>query len=119
HEAHVILRGVSDQIGFAFARLADRTADDDDAGAAAAPGKKALLVMPGLHVSDSSRREYPLDSMDVDIDTSNFPLPLKGGGGRDAIRTVHVPGVGMHLLGRMRQTLFESDLARRPRIDPS
>jgi cell division protein FtsI/penicillin-binding protein 2 len=110
-ESHVILRGVPDQIGFAFDRLKDITTDEDDVGV---PGGKPLPVMPGLHVVDSARREYPYDVMTVEVDTSVFPPPLRGD-----VRQIRVPGVAMHLLGRMRTKLYKEDMDRRPRVDPS
>lgn len=109
-QAHVLLRGLPDEVGLAFDRLKDMTTEEDDAGV---PGGKPLPIMPGLHVQDSTRREYPLDSMNVDVDTSTFPPPLKGG-----MHAVRVPGVAMHVIGHLRSRLYDTDLDRRPRIDP-
>ncbi len=117
-QAHVMLRGVSDSVGLEFDRLKDLTGDEDVSLAAPgrtdAGGGKPLPVFPGLRVVDSSRREYPLDVMDVEVDTSTFPPPLRGGTQR-----IRVPGVAMHEIGRMRGRLYKEDLERRPRIDPS
>jgi penicillin-binding protein 2 len=110
-QSHVILRGLSDQLGIAFDRLKDQTTDDDEFSTAATNN---LPLNPGLHVIDSTRREYPLDTMDVEIDTSVFPPPIRGG-----IKQVRVAGVAMHELGRMRKNLYREDLERRPRIDPA
>jgi penicillin-binding protein 2 len=114
-EAHVILRGLPDELGFKFDRLKDMTTEDDEAGF----GGKPLPIMPGLRVVDSSHREYPYDTMSVDVDTSVFPPPLKGGGGSGGIRTIRVPGVAMHVVGYMRTKLYDTDLDRRPRLNPT
>lgn len=117
-QSHVMLRGVSDSVGLEFARLKDLTGDEEagpDAPEKTGPrGGKPLAVFPGLSVVDSSRREYPLDVMDVDVDTSVFPPPLRGG-----TRRIRVPGVAMHEIGRLRARLYKEDMERRPRIDPS
>jgi penicillin-binding protein 2 len=110
-EAHVILRGVPDEIGFAFDRLKDMTNADEDTGISKG---KPLPIMPGLHVVDSARREYPYDTLSIDVDTSSFPPPLRGG-----IKSIRVPGVAMHLLGRMRSKLYKEDMDRRPQTDPT
>ncbi len=109
-QSHVLLRGLSDSVGVQFERLKGQVVEDEDAGL----GGKPLPVMPGLRVQDSSRREYPLDVMSVPVDTTYFPPPLRGG-----VRDIVVHGVGMHIVGRMRSSLFKEDLARRPRVDPS
>lgn len=115
-EPHVLLRDVPDPIGFAFERVKDRTTADEDevfenGGAAVASATGTLPVMPGLHVRNSMRRDYPFDVSDVVVDTSTFPPPLRQG-----LKTVRVQGVATHVLGRMREKLFREDLLRRPRL---
>ncbi len=115
-QPHVLLRDVPDTIGFAFERVKDRTTADEDElidGAAGVAGVATLPVMPGLHVRNSMRRDYPFDVSDVLVDTSTFPPPLRQGE-----KTVRVFGVGTHLLGRMREKLFREDMQRRPRVQP-
>lgn len=117
-EPHVMLRDVPDAVGFAFERLKDRTTGDDDdsfdgssrVGVGGGGGAGALPLMPGLHVRNSMRRDYPFDVSDVVVDTSTFPPPLRHGQ-----KTVRVHGVATHLLGRMRENLYREDLLRRPR----
>lgn len=116
-EPHVLLRDVPDSIGFAFERVKDRTTADEDelldagVGAGGTSVVGTLPVMPGLHVRNSMRRDYPFDVSDVVVDTSTFPPPL-----REGTKTVRVQGVATHVLGRMREKLFREDLVRRPRV---
>jgi penicillin-binding protein 2 len=110
-QAHVMLRGLSDELGIAFEKMRDQTADDDENANSATSN---LPPNPGLHVIDSSRREYPLDTVEVEVDTTVFPPPLRGG-----MRTIKVPGVAMHVIGRERKNLYKEDLERRPRINPT
>jgi penicillin-binding protein 2 len=116
-QAHVMLRGVTDTIGLEFERIKDLTDDDENSPLVqsnTSKDGKAVPLFPGLRVVDSSRREYPLDVMEVEVDTSVFPPPLRGG-----IQKIRVPGVAMHEIGRMRGRLYKEDLDRRPRMDPS
>lgn len=106
-QSHVLLRGLSDQVGMQFERLKGLMVDQGEGG-------RAIPLMPGLSVQDSSRREYPQDVMSVPVDTSVFPPPLRGG-----VREIVVPGVAMHSIGRLRGRLYKEDMDRRPRIDPS
>lgn len=110
--AHVILRNVPDKVGFALDTLR---------GELGAPGggtSRALPVMPGLRVHDSMRREYPLSEMDVPVDLSSFPVPLRREGSEDKTVSVRVGGVGMHVIGWMRPRIEREDLDRRPRLRP-
>lgn len=108
-EAHVILRGLPDEIGLRFDRLKDLTTDEDDADFAGKP----LPIMPGLRVVDSAHREYPYDTMDVEVDMSVLPPPIRKSG----TRSIRVPGVATHVIGAMRSKLYDTDLDRRPRIN--
>jgi penicillin-binding protein 2 len=105
-ESHVLLREVPDSVGFEFEKLAAASTDDD-----AGDLHKPLAVIPGLRVRQSSRRDYPLDEMDVPIDRSTFPTPIKGG----AAEVVRVEGVGTHVVGWMRNRIVKEDLQRRPK----
>ncbi len=62
-----------------------------------------------VSISDSRRREYPLEQMDVEIDLATFPGPLK----RDEKVTVKVEGVALHTLGAMRK-VWKQDVKDRP-----
>ena len=107
--AHVILRDVPDTVGFAFERLKGEAAGGDEGDSA-----KPLAVMPGLRVRDSRRRDYPFDEVDVGVDMSSFPSPLRS----ERVETVRVRGPGTHVIGWMRNKLQKEDVDRRPRIRP-
>lgn len=93
----VVLRGVSETTGFAFKRIAE---EDSKAVAAGEPP-----TFPGLKVLDSGRREYPLESMHVEIDRSVFPGKLKS----DTPARIAVSGVATHILGWMRDKVQAED----------
>lgn len=97
----VVLRGVPESVGFAFMRLAE-----EDARAVRA-GEEAKF--PGLRVFNSGRREYPLETMSVEIDRAHFPPPLRSE--RPAV--VQVQGVATHLLGWMRDGVTADDIRAR------
>ncbi|MBX3385473.1 MAG: hypothetical protein KF768_02775 [Phycisphaeraceae bacterium] len=101
---HVILRDVPDSVGFKLRQLIERTE---------AEGGEST-VLPGLHVLDSVRREFPMETVDVAFDLSHLPGPLRGPGA-DQIgpRIVRVQGVGTHVLGWMRGRVYREDSQRR------
>ncbi|MCC6321621.1 MAG: hypothetical protein IT438_09340 [Phycisphaerales bacterium] len=104
--AHVLLRNVPESVAFALRPLTDRSPDvATDPDAESAP-------MIGLHVVESTRRAYPLDAVEIDVDQSTFPLPLKN----PRSQSVRVEGVATHVVGWMRSKLQAEDLARRPRL---
>ena len=103
-ESHVILRNVPDELGFKFQKLVRETFE--------APGGRVKAMYPGLRVNDAKRREYPLDTVEVPVQTSLLPTPLRKG--RDV--TVRVEGVATHVVGWMREKPFKEDVDRRPMI---
>lgn len=93
-QAHTLLRGVDDQTAFRFRRLAER--------------------MPGLRVIDGGEREYPLETVEVAIDRTTFPGPVRA----QEPAIVRVSGVATHVVGWLRDRVYAEDMARRPAIDP-
>lgn len=93
-EPHVIASGVSEELGYAVRRVADRYA--------------------GVRVQPSGRRTYPFESADVALDRSALPAPLRVQDGPPAI--IHVEGVATHIVGWMRGLQTE-DVRNRPRYD--
>ncbi|MBX3356992.1 MAG: hypothetical protein KF745_01055 [Phycisphaeraceae bacterium] len=103
---HVLLHDVDDQTAFAFQRL---VASEAAQGARSLTG---LGSLPGLKVIDASSREYPLETIEVLVDRSTFPMPL-----RDAQpASVSVGGVATHVIGWMRSGVQERDIEARKRI---
>lgn len=95
----VIVPEVSDDVGFRLQRLA-RQAD---------PADDSIPYLPGLVVIDSGEREYPLLSMDIDIDRSILPKPMAAEGSV----TVHLTGVASHILGTVRRRVYAEDASAR------
>lgn len=98
--AHVICASVSDRVAFRFPLEQGRRPQDGS----------SPLLLPGVRLIDSSAREYPFDEYTVSINRESFPSPLRS----PVPLSVTVRGVGVHLVGWMRDTLFKEDLDRRP-----
>lgn len=108
--AHPIVRGVSDEVGFRFMRLAERTAPmfvAAEVGEAAFDDQPALL--PGLRVEDATERVYPFGSMRVEIDRSTLPKPLRA----DGAMQVELEDLAGLMLGSVRRQVFKEDVDRR------
>jgi cell division protein FtsI/penicillin-binding protein 2 len=106
---HLVLPRLSEAAAFELMRIEGRTVEvwpgGSDSGAA-----DVVSLLPGVRVIDSGVRDYPMDRMEVEVDLSSFPGPLReeGASGR-----VSVTGVGIHVIGAMRDTLFREDAERR------
>lgn len=100
---HVLLKNVPDTVGFEFERLLRQTVTVQGS-------TRPVPVLPGLAVIDNTRRDYPLETVDVPIDRSVLPGPLR----QDGVHTVRVEGVATHLIGWMRSRIFKEDADRRP-----
>lgn len=121
--AHVVAPRAGDDVALACLALASREVTiaplgEDDAAVRLAGGeasrsnlRRSVPAVPGLVVRDAGDREYPLDSMDVAVDLSTLPGPLK----QEGVRTLTVEGVGAHLVGWMRTRVFREDQERRER----
>ncbi len=94
-EAHVVLADVSDDVAFEFRRLGTR--------------------LPGIHVRDVPVRGHPWGTVEVTVDRSAFPQPMRSA----QPLTVTVKGVADHILGSMRNEVWEADIKRRPFRDPA
>ncbi len=108
--AHVLLKNVPEAVAFALRPLTDWEGPSTDLR----EGGTEATPMIGLHVIDSTRRTYPLDTVELDVDQSTFPAPLRS----DRKTTIRVEGVATHALGWMRAKLYDEDHLRRPRLKP-
>lgn len=106
--SHVIARGAQDAIGFAARRLATDSVDialsavdASEKLQLAADRVETVPIVPGLSVTDSNQREYPLEHQIVTLDTSLYPSVL-----RDSPVTVDIDGVGQLLIGKLRNQVF-------------
>ncbi|MFI4855352.1 MAG: peptidoglycan D,D-transpeptidase FtsI family protein [Phycisphaerales bacterium JB065] len=73
----------------------------------------------GVSLRLSGQRDYPFEIVDVEVDLSTFPPPLR----EDTVREVTVQGVATHVLGWMRELdrVAEGqplDTERRPLYEP-
>ncbi len=112
-EPHVIDSGLDDVRAFEIRRLAERAAQELPLGSRASPRSPIEVVKSGVRV-------YPLETMQVAIDRSTFPRPLRPPEDADPSVEVEVVGVATHILGWMKVRQAE-DLQDprfvRPRVD--
>jgi penicillin-binding protein 2 len=89
-EPHVVATGLPSRAAFALRKLAD--------------------AHPGIiEVRDGSRRVYPWSSARIDLDRRWLPTPLRGGP-----LELQLAGVADHVVGAVREEVWEEDLERRP-----
>ncbi|MAE61306.1 MAG: hypothetical protein CMJ49_08120 [Planctomycetaceae bacterium] len=98
HQPHTMLPAVSDETAHEIRRWRARA--EDGAG---------LAVFETVHVEPALTRVYPFETMDVDVDRSTLPPPLKSGV-RQAVR---VEGVATHIVGWQGKAVREH-IERRP-----
>ena len=108
---HVIAARVGDAVGFAFQLLAGEEAELElpDRDTAGMPVIDRVEVFPGLRVWDGGDRDYPMETVALEIDRATFPGLLR----EDTHQKVTVEGVGLHLLGRFRDRVYREDAAAR------
>lgn len=106
-DQHVIVPRMSEAAAFEMMRVVGEVTQLHPGGAGSPAD--AVERLPGVSVVDAGAREYPLERMEVEIDLSTLPGPLK----RSETRRVEVDGVGVHIVGSMRDNLFKEDAERR------
>lgn len=94
-EHHVILPRVSNDVAFEFRRMAA------DLGGI-------------VTVRDARRRDYPWTSVEVIIDRTTLPGSLQN----ERPIAIRVEGVADHILGSVRDEVWEEDVERRPFVNP-
>lgn len=111
---HVIVRALDDRAGFEFqSLLGQRSAVE-----VRMPETGEILwsepvdLLPGLQVIDAGDREYPFETMAVDVDRGSLPPPVAI---EDSIR-ITTRGVATHILGWMRDRAQQEDLHARQRL---
>lgn len=93
----VVIRAVADEIAFGLLRLADQEVALDPAGTGDSGDLVRVPLLPGLVVEDGSTREYPFESVVVEVDQRRLPLPLRA----DGSRSIAAVGVLSDVLGWM------------------
>jgi penicillin-binding protein 2 len=111
-QTHVLVEGVSDEIGFRLMRLLGREwtvrASIDPRGDSGQQ-PRTVDLLPGLEVIDASERVYPFSSVQVDLDLRTFPLPMRD----ERAIGMQVDDVASLVLGRVDDRIFETDVNRR------
>lgn len=114
---HTILGRVPDEVGFAFMRLENETTDLEVPSPNGGSALVRVPLLPGLTVEPSGDRDYPFDTVSVDVDLSTLPPPIR----QDGRKVITVEGVAYHILGRMKDRAHREDSERRAarrRSDP-
>lgn len=109
-QSHPVVRGVSDEVGFRFMRMAEREAPLFSAGEVGeAAFDEVQPFLPGLEVEDATVRVYPFDTMRVEIDRTTLPLPMRADGAAE----IEIHEVAGLVLGSVRRGIFAEDVDRR------
>ncbi len=115
---HPVLPRVPDTVAFNLQRLLDQRTKvllpprDPNAE----PFAVDVPLLPGVAVTPSGDREYPLERLTVIVDRSTLPAPLRA----QSVARIPVEGVAYHLLGRTRPDAFANEKRADPRdIDPA
>lgn len=106
-DQHVLVPRMSEASAFELMRIVGTTRQIFPGGPGSEPDD--VEVLPGVSVVDAGARDYPMERINVEVDLSSFPGPLKVEG----VQTISVDGIGIHVLGSMRDTLFKEDAERR------
>lgn len=121
-EPHTVVPLVSDDVGFAVMHLAERTTMfeapvlDLEGAATGRRARVELPVCPGLDAGFSRDRQYPYQTITVDVDRSTLPGPLRGdgrGGRGEGAIGVTVRGTLDAIVGSTRSRVYKEDPERR------
>ncbi len=107
----VVIQGAGDDAAFEFMRLAAEKVDLSIPTGGGNFEAESLPRMPGLTVTPSGEREYPMDSLRVELDLSTLP-PVPGLV-REGKKLITVDGVAYHVLGSMKDSAQKEDSDRR------
>jgi penicillin-binding protein 2 len=104
---HVIARALEDQAGFRLqGMLGERSTIEvrrPDTGEVL--WKEEVDRLPGLQILDGGDREYPYETLAIEVDRGTLPPPVAV---EDTI-TIKVRGVATHILGWMRDRAQQED----------
>ncbi|MCC6427354.1 MAG: hypothetical protein IT435_11105 [Phycisphaerales bacterium] len=111
--SRVIIPRISDTLAFQFQTIIDEQIDFEPFGDNPRARADRIPLIPGLAVFDAGDRDYPLDSMMVDVDASTLPGPLRA----NRNEPVFTEGIASHVIGWMRQVWTEDEQARQNLLD--
>jgi penicillin-binding protein 2 len=107
---HVVLRGLDPQAVLTFQRLiADGKSKSRVRDEKNKPVYNDLAAWVNAEVTQSTSREYPMESMNVSVDRKYLPSPLRS----ETPLNVTVEGVGSHIIGAMRK-VYADEVKERP-----
>ena len=109
NQSHVILPRVGSEIGFRFFAMKQEFKALATPDESSARGYGLVEVFPGLDLRYSGERQNPYETMDISIDLSTLPGPLR----RSGVQTITVDGVACHILGGLHDTFYSTDVDRR------
>lgn len=111
---HVVISNISDEAGFACRVIAseevevffhaDGTDGPLDVMSPDDRRREKFDRIPGMEVIDTGEREYPHESMTVEIDLATLPGPLRANGKA----TITSDGLACHILGSVRNNVHGS-----------
>lgn len=108
--AHTLLTGLPTVELLKLQRLiADAKSLTDERGADGKAVLTGIEVWRLVGVENSKEREYPSESIEVNVDRSSFPSPIAS----QHVEKLVVEGVGTHILGSLRN-IWREDVDRRP-----
>ncbi|MDX2130439.1 MAG: penicillin-binding transpeptidase domain-containing protein [Planctomycetota bacterium] len=108
--AHVVIARVDDERGFRAIGVSEEQVElelplaDDRLSEARRLPVDIVPTVPGLSVRDSGERDYPNENVRVRIDRTTLPRPVAS----DEPLEIEVSGVACHILGTLRDTVFQS-----------
>lgn len=95
-QEHEVIRNISDEARLKIQQIiAMANVMDNERDADGNLVINKLAVWQNVGVDPARTRAYPLDAMEVDVDLSKLPGPLKGEG----VKTIKVEGVASHIIG--------------------
>lgn len=110
-DSHEIVSDLPDGAAFELRRMLGRRvpiAVPDRAGSSVDEPVYADLL-PGVTIADATDRVRPFDVIDLELDRSTLPGPMRA----DGFASVRVSGVGRHVLGTLRSRLYQEDSVAR------
>lgn len=121
---HVVLAKIPDAAGFNLLALAEQETEIAVPLPEGGSVQEKAPLMPGMAVVAAGDREYPLDSVTVEVATASLPEPVRAeiggvggvgavGGEAGGVKRITVEGVAYHILGRMKPRAQGEDSKRR------